>query len=255
MARGKSSNGKGVLVDVWHWTYKGVEADLSTHLRGRSATAETDDPLGEAPEQAPLLVKDQKVEIQLRLLKQFDQTDSAPASVRSVELAASNDTLGIYVQGTDIEVIRTAVWAKLEAEYRITWEEFLLVEIDREARYYRGRSEGFSLTTVTVWKGTARDGTQLLRELDTSRTSGPYKYRAWPGVYEDRNGRVVACIPATDANCDAMEQFRARIVELRTRLEDMVRPEVIFETLAGLAKSTLLPAPSDAALNARRAEA
>lgn len=252
MARHKSSNGAGVLVDTWYWTYKGVESELGKHLRGREAQEEGDDPLNEAPEQAPLLVKDQKVAIEVRLLKEFAQGDSVPASVKAVEFVAINKDLNLRVQGTDIEAIRVAVWSKLEAEFKIEWEPYLLIEIDREGRYYRGRSEGFSLTEITVYKGVARDGTVLLREYDSGRTSSIYKYRPWPGEYQTTNGKVVACIPATKANEESMENFRARINELRQRLEDMVKPDVILQTLANLSASNLLPAPSESSLKTIR---
>ena len=252
MARHKSSNGSGVLVDTWYWTYKGVESELGKHLRGREAQDDGDDPLNEAPDQAPLLVKDQKIAIEVRLLKEFAQSDSVPASVKAVEFVAINKDLNIKVQGTDIEALRVAVWSKLEAEFKIEWERYLLIEIDREGRYHRGNSEGFSLTEVSVYKGVARDGTVLLREYDTSRTSSPYKYRPWPGEYQTTNGRVIACIPATEANKESMTNFRARINELRTRLEELVKPVNILQTLANLSTSNLLPAPSESSLKTIR---
>lgn len=253
MARHKSSNGAGILVDTWYWTYQGVEGDLGKHLRGKAAQEEGDDPLNEAPDPKPLLVKDQKVPIEIRLVKKFND-DAIPASVKGVEFVASNKHLGISLAGTDIEALRVAVWSKLEAEFRIEWKPYLLIEIDSAGSWYRGISEGLSLTEITVYRGMARDGTELLREYDRNGVSGPYKYRPWPGEYEDKNGRVVACIPASEENQASMKNFRARIAELRKRLADLVKPDVIMATLANLSGSNLLPSPSEATLKDLRAD-
>lgn len=53
---------------------------------------------------------------------------------------------------------------------------------------------------------------------------------------------MIACIPATESNDAALDEFRARILALQTRISDLVKPAVILETLANLA-GTGLPAP------------
>lgn len=236
----RTSNGKGLLIDIWHWKYQGVESELAANLRGEK---DGNDPLSNPEPAKADLVKDQIVPIEVRMLKNFDE-ENLPRTVKAVEFTVSCKPLGINLQGTDLEVLRQALWAKLEKEFEIHWETYYLVQI-AGARSYKGDFEiGFALSQNTIYKGAAKDGTILMREYDRNRTSSPWRYKPWPGEYQDKGGHVLACIPATKENDKAMDEFRARIQELQKRLSDLVKPKNILSTLANLAKVGL-PAPSE----------
>ncbi|PZO71731.1 MAG: hypothetical protein DI629_21325, partial [Mesorhizobium amorphae] len=66
---------------------------------------------------------------------------------------------------------------------------------------------------------------------------------AWPEAFKDRRGRTLACVPATDANVAALEDFSRRIENLRSVLAEFVSPDRIEETLGAIAAGamTLLP--------------
>lgn len=54
---------------------------------------------------------------------------------------------------------------------------------------------------------------------------------------------MTACIPASELNQKAMEEFRSRIVALRKILQDLVKPVAIVGTLADLSDIALLRGP------------
>lgn len=241
MAR-KNNGADGFLVKKWSWKYQGVEADLAPHLTG-----EDEDPTGpdgrmkRSEDRRPLLVKDQVLDIEVRMLeKTADET--LPRTVNAVEFKLVCKALDISLVGSDIEVLRAAMWAKLEKAHEIQWERWYLVQV-AGARSFKGDLEvGFSLSQNTVYRGVAKDGTVLMREFERGHTFGHWRYKPWPGVYQDLGGHVIACIPATESNDAALDEFRARILALQTRISDLVKPAVILETLANLA-GTGLPAP------------
>ncbi|ABM97051.1 hypothetical protein [Methylibium petroleiphilum] len=243
MAR-KSNNGRdGALIDTWTWKYRGIEDDLSAHLRG-----EEDEPHGadgemhRSEDKRPLLVKEQVIKIEVRLLK--DLADEAlPRTVKAVEFAVICRELDIRLVGSDIEALRVALWAKLEAAHEITWERWYLVQIASAQSFVGDQETGFALSQNTIYRGVTRDGTLLMREYERGRTFGPWRYKPWPGEYQDKGGHVIACIPATSANDKALSEFRSRILELQRRLSDLVKPAVILQTLANLS-AVGLPAPT-----------
>lgn len=239
MAR-KSNNGNGLLIDTWHWKYPGVESELAAGLRGEK---DEDDPLDDATQKDKvLLVKDQVVPIEVRILKNYDD-GALPRKVNAVEFEVSCKQLGIFVSGTDIEVLRQAVWSRLEKEFHIKWETYYLVQIASARSYVGDYETGFALSQNTIYRGVAKDGTILMRETDRGRTYSNWKYKPWPGEYQDKGGHVIACIPATEENDRAMKEFRARILELQKRLSHLVKPANIYQTLADLSKAGL-PSPT-----------
>ena len=238
----RSNNGQGLLVDTWYWKYKGVESELSAHLRGEEAEPEgSDGEMVGSEDQRPKLVKDQVLAIEVRMLKEL-AAEQLPRTLRSVEFSVTCKAVGIRLVGSDIESLRVALWSKLEAHYKIEWEQWYLVQI-ASAQSFKGDFEvGFSLSQNTIYRGVALDGTVLMREYERGRTFGPWRYKPWPGEYQDKGGHVIACIRASETNRKALDEFRARIRELQERLSDLVKPAVIQETLANLA-AIGLPAP------------
>lgn len=239
----KKNNGQnGVLIDKWTWKYNGVEDGLSAHLRGEEVEPQGSEGHRNSADMRHMLVKEKEVAIEVRLLKEFDD-GTLPRTVNAVEFVVICPELNIRLTGSDIEVLRVALWAKLEKAYEIQWEPWYLVQI-ASAQSFRGDLEtGFALSQNTIYRGIGHDGAVLMREFDRSRTSGPWRYKPWPGEYQMENGNVLACIPATSKNDKALSEFRARIRELQARLSELVKPEVINQTLANLA-AIGLPAPS-----------
>lgn len=243
MAR-KSNNGRdGLLVDTWTWKYHGVESDLGAHLRGEEEEPQgRDGEMGRGEDKRPLLVAEQVIKIEVRLLKALAD-EGLPRTVKSVEFAVICSELGIRLIGSDIEALRVALWAKLEKAHEIIWESWYLIQIASAQSHVGDRETGFALSQNTIYRGVAKDGTVLMREFERGRYSSPWRYKPWPGEYQDKGGHVIACIPATQANDAALAEFRARIVELQRRLSDLVKPELILRTLANLS-AVGLPAPT-----------
>lgn len=230
------------MVKKWQWKYQGVEADLSSHLRG-----EDEEPIGvdgemrKTEDKRPLLVKEQVLDIELRLLENLSD-DSLPRTVKSAEFKLVCKELGLCLIGSDIEALRVAMWAQLEKAHEIKWERWYLIQV-ASARSFVGDFEvGFALSQNTIFRGVAKDGTLLMREFERGRSYGPWRYKPWPGVYQDKGGHVIACIPGTKENDAALDEFRARIRALQQKISDLVKPEVILSTLANLA-GIGLPAP------------
>lgn len=239
MARGASSNGEGTLVDTIHYESTGVTLTDAA----RTALAQEPDPDNEGPETS---VGKVKIPIEVRLRKHFSTETGRDRPVGELQFALVCRRPAITLRGTDIEVLRAAMWAELDKDSAIAWEQYMLVTIEPAMSYGEGVSEGLRLNTETVWKGTTRDGLHLLRQLGRSRLEvHGWAYRPWPGAFTDRAGRVTACIPATAANEAAMEEFRVRIREMRERLKDLVRPERILQTLADLSGVALIAGPPD----------
>lgn len=246
---GKSNNGSGVLVDTWYWEFPGIELlGALTDPKSASDVPDEGDEENEVDDRiklAKMLVKGQKIPVEVRLKKEFGRDQKTPMSVGGVSFTVGCPTLKIGVTGTDIEALRVALWSMLEQTYKIEWEEYRLVYIGDARGHYAMIETGFSLGTSTVWKGTAPDGSVLMREIDNhNRTGKIWAYKPWPELYTNRNGKVMACIPATEQNLAALQEFRARILALKERLQDLIKPEQIIQTLQNLAGVSMLPAPS-----------
>lgn len=236
MARGASSNGEGTLVDTIYYESTGVT------LTDAARAALADD-LDDAPETT---VGKVKVPVEVRLRKHFATETGKDRPVDELVFALVCRKPAITLKGTDIEVLRAAIWAELDKDNAIAWEHHLLITIEPTTSYGDGVSEGLRLVEESVWKGTTKDGLNLLRQSGRGRLDhfGDV-YSPWPGVFTDKRGRVTACIPATQANQDAIEAFRVKIREMRERLKDLVRPEQILATLANLSGIALIAGPPD----------
>jgi hypothetical protein len=218
------SAGEGKLVDTWIYAYKGIE--------------QPGDEDAEDHEKQPKLVRDMKVEVELRLDKTTDELDNPPHALRQIEFLVICRAPYIRFKGTDIEALRKAVWEKLDEQFQIKWERYYKVQIT-QARIYDGIGAAMEFSYHDVEKGTAHDGTLLLREYQTYRSE--YKVAPWPGSFKDERGKVIACIPDTKANRQALEEYAKRLNALREKLAETLRPEVILQTLANLNRLALPP--------------
>lgn len=221
---------KGVLVDTWIYAHKAIEGAGETE--------------GEEIPAVEPIVRDKKVKVQVRILKETRETDRPPHATTAVKFMAECRDIGFAIEGTDIEALRLAVWSKLDKQYAITWETYYLVRVERP--YMSGTGGGVQVSWDIVSKGTAWDGTELLREYSLHRRPNEdfYKISPWPGAFRDKRGKVMACIPATERNKAALEEFVAKLDQLRKLMAEFLSPEKIETTLANLAGVAFLP-PAD----------
>ena len=227
MAKQRSSNegSGGKLLDTWIYEYKGI-------------TEYDNGPEGETRK----TVESKKVEVELRLIKKFSDSAQPPLATKEASLTVVCKEADIKLTGTDVEALRVAMWAKLDKRYEVKWERYYLVRIE-PATSYEGISNGLTFSYDWVEKGIAWDGTLLLKERP--RFSNGDRISPWPGTFKDKNGKVMACIPETEANTKALREFRDRIDALRERLAAFLKPDVILNTLAELSTNKLLPPPEE----------
>jgi len=223
MAKSRS-NGK--LVDIWWFEYEGVEEPLDGNL-------DEDGENKKLPTVKPI-----KVPVKVYIYKEY-KGDTPPLSAKEVWFVAKCEKPEIVLRGPDIEAIRAALWGELKKAFAVKWESYFLVEILQSTPYY-GIGSGLTFGYETVYKGTAYDGTLLLKHRRWGRGD---VIESWPGEFrsERAGGKVIACIPDTDMNRKAMREFSDRIDLLREKLADLVRPANIENTLLTLASNRLLP--------------
>lgn len=227
---------KGVLIDTWIYSHKALEA-----LPAGPADGSEGD---EIPAIDPI-VRDKKVKVSVRLLKTTQTTDKPPHATSSVSLEAECRELGFKIEGTDVEALRRAVWARLDKAYEIRWSAWYLIHVQKPYMVGSGSGSGVVVSWDIVSKGVAWDGTELLREWNNHRRHGEelYKVSPWPGAFRDKGGRVEACIPVNDRNTAALEEFAAKIDQLRKLMAEFLSPQNIEATLANLAGVAFLPPP------------
>ncbi len=239
---GRRSNGSGTLVDTVHYRYRGLELEDGTlsveGLDQRDREIRLDGEPGEAPNPRSGLVVDKIVPVEIRLQKQFDTEErGSQRSVKGLRFTMSCDNPKFTVAGSDIESLRLAVWDHLDKAFAVKWESYLLVTI-RPALVFHGRGTGFEFCRSHVQKGTAHDGTLLLREHNYG--SRGFEIKPWPGDFRDKDGKLTACIPATDENEKALNEFEVMINALRERLAEFFHPKLIQQTLANLCNLKML---------------
>jgi hypothetical protein len=221
---------KGILVDTWYYVHNGIENSESQE--------DAEDDNSPSP-----LVKEQKIPLQVRMLKITRETKSPPHETTSVSFTVENKDFKLSLEGTDIEALRKTAFGILDKKLAITWERWLLVRVDKP-RIFDGIGSGVVVSWDTVSKGFAPDKSELLREVNTSYTRGNiWKISPWPGTFRNQNGNIMACIPDTKRNRDALDEFARRLDGLRTMMADFLSPEKIQQTLANLTHTMFLPAP------------
>lgn len=220
------------VIDKWTYKVKDVEIEFLDYVPEKERT--------HADEKTKLTrerVKNKVVNVELRMVKTTVQSEEAPHPLQSVKLIAYCPELKTKMEGTDVEALRAAMWSMLDEHFAIKWERYYLVKVDQQ-RVYSGTGTALAVSYDDVYKGTTHDGKVLMRI---------WRYRdnrieLWPGVFKEANGNVIACIPATEANKLALEEFIRRTNILREKLQEFLKPERIEQTLANLAGFNLLPA-------------
>jgi hypothetical protein len=212
---------KGKLVDTWIYEYKGI--------------ADPVDP--DAEEQPPQHVEAKKVSIELRLIKNYADSEKPPLATKDVTFQVTCKEADIDLWGSDIEALRCAVWGLLDKRFEVKWETYYLVEV-QPSNPYEGIGTGLTFGYDTVEKGTAWDGTLLLKRY--VRYGSRTEILPWPERFRTKAGKTIATIPATDKNRAAMKEFRDRIDELRDKLAAFLKPENIERTIEQLSHAQFL---------------
>ena len=239
---GRRSNGSGVLVDTVYYRYRGLELENGTlavdGVDPNDVQIQVDDEKPPAPEPRPGAVVEKIVPVEIRLQKEFDTAESgSQRPVKSLRFSMSCENPKFAVAGSDIDALRLAVWDYLDKAFAVKWDSYLLVTI-RPALIYHGRGTGFEVCRNHVQKGTAHDGTLLIREHRYGNRG--FEIKPWPGAFKDKDGKLTACIPATAENEKALNEFEVMIDALRDRLSEFFRPEQIQQTLANLCNLKML---------------
>jgi len=234
------------LIDTWVYKIKDVEIERLEWQENPDPEAasrlEDDRTFDEKYKRTKERVKNRAVHINVYMIKRTEQSEEAPHPLDSVEMEVFCPELNIRLEGTDVVALKDAMWGMLDKKFEINWERFFQVEIIK-SRIYGDDGTGMEVVYNDVYKGTTWDGKLLLRKWRAHE----YKISPWPGAFKDEKGKVMACIPATEENQAALEEFCSRVDILRERLADFLRPDVIQENLLRLASFALLPPPAPTA--------
>lgn len=170
-----------------------------------------------------------KIMIDVYLVSEFDSGSEAPKAVTGGTMTFEAEGAD-PVQCSDFNVGMKAIRTALDKHYKIKWEEYLFVTIDA-VRIYDGMGSGLSLNWKEVWRGVTVDGVPLMRKYSRGSHSKMWEISPWPETHKSDRGDVIACIPATDENVKALEDFAKRIDEMRKALAQLVAPDQIQRTL------------------------
>lgn len=234
------------LFDTWIYKVKDVEFEQPEYVkpgdddedeRGRD-TRNSDEKYVPRKQR----VKNKIVEIKVYYIKKTKQSEEPPHPTEEVKFEVKCKELKLDMEGTDIEHLKAAVWDRLDEKFKIKWEGFYLVEVERNHPWGGYTGAGIMFKYDHVYRGTTWDGKLLLKRYEGHE----FKIKPWPGDFTDKGGHVIACIPETELNKSALENFCARMDELRKVMADYLKPEVILKTLANLSQTMpFLPAPKE----------
>lgn len=181
-----------------------------------------------------------KVAIDIYMLKKFDTSPEAPApaATTAIGFKVRCEEANIEMAGSDIDACLKYVRSKLDEIHSIKWEPWLLVRVTPE-RPVRGIGAGLSLSWDDVERGVTFDGSVLMKRFNSYAEWGKrWQVEPWPRTLKEA-GKIVAVIPATEANKDALNIFMNKINDLRVALAALVAPDKIEETLSQIANSQL----------------
>lgn len=229
---GRKRNNPDRVIDTWVYKVKDVEYLQPEYVEGesdrnwRKKDERTQDEKYVAQKQR---VTNKVVKIEVILEKDTVQSEEPPHPTSEVKFRVRCDELDLDLHGTDIEMLRQTVWDRLDKKFEIKWERFYLVEIKHQ-RPYHADGTGILFEYDGVERGTTWNGKHILRKFE----GGHYRIKVWPGAFKDSHGDIMACIPATDQNREALEEFVRRMDRMRELMADFLRPEKILQTLADL---------------------
>ncbi len=178
-----------------------------------------------------------KVVVDLYLQKRLSQKPSeGPAETVAAGIYAHCEETGDSEFGTDINAVVAGIRSKLDASFRIAWEKWLVVTVNPVRAYGKDGGGGLELTWKEVEKGQTVTGEWLMRSYNLrAEWFNRHQIEPWPEQVRGEDGRIVATIPASPENEQALERFVQQINELRKRLAALVAPGEIEQTLAAIA--------------------
>jgi hypothetical protein len=231
------------LIDTWTYKVKDVEIETLEWQEPEDGDHMKDErEFDDKYKRGKKRIRDKLVTVNVYMVKRTEQSEEAPHPLKDATLIVKCPELGIKVEGTDIGALKDTMWSMLDEKYEISWERFYQVQV-QETRIYGGDGTGLEIVYDDVYRGKTWDGKMLIKRW----RGHEFKIDVWPGAFKDEKGKVMACIPATEENRQALKEFCKRTEALRKLLADFLRPEVIQQNLARLAGCNLLPpAPADA---------
>lgn len=241
-AKGETKHNPDKLIDTWQFVY---DALIDPTKRAGVEEEEEDEKAvdeNETPKEGTM-VGEKRVEVQVYMKKVLRMAAKPPHPPNSVNFVVKCRQPNLQMEGTDLEALRAAMFGALQQEFAIKWENFYLVEISQGYHASYGES-AILFSYKDVERGTAHDGTLLMRRYESRSRGDNWRISKWPGRFTNRQGKVIACIPASPENRAAMEEFGKRIQALRAKLSQLLEPDMIMQTLAAMSGNDfLLPAP------------
>lgn len=177
----------------------------------------------------------------------------------TVDWENDDSSIRISMENVDIDELRTEVEEVLKDKVSVTWEEYMHLRFDGsfhpefdDEDYDEDVKTGTDCSSHISWElvliGTSQDGKKYHRshgQWDYQReikhglpdTGNKLNYRDEP------TGAVLALLPKTEANVQAIEAIRRAYAQLNKKLSDLVLSEGLEEELQKIAKTGLLPAP------------
>lgn len=229
------------LVDSWTYKVKDVEIERLDFIPPEDGDYRGDErDFDEKHNRHKEHIKNKLVTVNVYMIKTSRQSEEPPHPLDTVRMEIDCPELSIKIDGTDIEAMKDTMWSMLDKKFEITWERYYQVEVIKSRIWSEKDGVGMEIVYSDIYKGTTWDGKPLLKRWRGHN----YHIEPWPGAFKDENGKVMACIPATEQNKAALEEFCARVDTLREKLADFLRPDVIQENLLRLAACALLPAPA-----------
>jgi len=238
---GEKRNVPDKLIDSWIYKIKDVEIPRLDYQK-----ADPDDPLEERKHRsfdekfkpARERIRNKIVTIKVWLVKRTLESEEAPHPLESATLKVTCPELDLKLEGTDVQLLKDAMWSMLDQKFEITWERYYVVEVVK-THPYNGDGTGLEIIYRDVYKGTTHDGKHLMKVW----RGYEQKIEAWPGAFKDSDGKILATIEANDENKAALEEFCSRMDLLRGMLAEFLKPEVILKNLTDLTSLKLLPQP------------
>ena len=230
------------LIDTWTYKVKDVEIERLEHVdnpdKDHKPWHKDERTFDEKYKRTKERIVNKVVTVKVFMQKRTEQSEEPPHPLEKVKLEVRCPELKITLEGTDVEALRAAMWGMLDKQFEIKWERFYRVVVSKPT-VYNGDGTGLEVSYDDVYKGTTWDGKLLLRRW----RGHDFQIDPWPGAFKDDDGKISACIPATDENREALKEFCRRVDILRQKLADFLKPDVIQENLLRLAGCALLPAP------------
>ena len=174
-----------------------------------------------------------KIEILAYIQNKYSENSEPPKEVIATQFFLKCEDEREY--GTDLNACLKAMRSKLDIKYRIDWKPWLRVHVNPR-RPVRGTGYGLELSWEEIEQGITLDGDILMRIYNTyADFNNRWEVSPWPKQHRDKTGKVVACVPKTDDNLKALEEFARKLKDLTNTLADFVAPENIEQTLAAIA--------------------